>query len=124
MVEESNFNVVETPIPKPNHGELLIRSHWLSLDPYMRGRMSDAKSYATPVQIGGVMVGGAVGEVVESNNPKFKAGDFVVGPLGWQTHAVSSGEGLIKVDPNLVPLSAYLGVAGMPVPESMTRIRT
>jgi hypothetical protein len=80
----------------------------------MRGRISDAKSYATPVQIGAVMVGGTVGEVVESNNPRFKPGEFVVGPLGWQTHAVSGGEGLMKVDPKLVPLSAYLGVAGMP----------
>jgi hypothetical protein len=80
----------------------------------MRGRMSDAKSYATPVQIGEVMVGGVVGEVAESNHPKFKAGDYVVGPLGWQLYAVSNGEGLAKVDPKLVPLSYYLGVAGMP----------
>jgi len=113
-VEESNFNIVETPIPKPGPGELLVKNHWLSLDPYMRGRMSDAKSYATPVQIGAVMVGGTVGEVAESNNPRFKPGDFVVGSLGWQSYAVSGGEGLMKVDPKLVPLSAYLGVAGMP----------
>jgi NADPH-dependent curcumin reductase CurA len=113
-VEESNFNIVETPIAKPGPNELLVKNHWLSLDPYMRGRMSDAKSYAQPVQIGQVMVGGTVGEIVESNNPKFKPGDFVVGALGWQTHAVTNGEGLMKVDPKLIPLSAYLGVAGMP----------
>jgi NADPH-dependent curcumin reductase len=113
-VEESNFRIVESPIPKPGPGQLLVKNLWLSLDPYMRGRMSDAKSYATPVQIGEVMVGGVVGEVVESNHPKFKAGDYVVGPLGWQLYAVSNGEGLAKVDPKLVPLSYYLGVAGMP----------
>jgi NADPH-dependent curcumin reductase CurA len=113
-VEESNFKIVETPTAKPGPNELLVKNHWLSLDPYMRGRMSDAKSYAQPVQIGQVMVGGTVGEVVESNNPKFKPGDFVVGSLGWQTHAVTNGDGLMKVDPKLIPLSAYLGVAGMP----------
>ena len=113
-VEESNFRIVESPIAKPGPGQLLVKNLWLSLDPYMRGRMSDAKSYATPVQIGEVMVGGVVGEVAESNNPKFKAGDYVVGPLGWQLYAVSNGEGLAKVDPKLVPLSYYLGVAGMP----------
>ena len=78
-VQESNFRVAETPLPKPGPGQFLVKSLWLSLDPYMRGRMSDAKSYATPVQIGDVMVGGAVGEVVESNNPKFTPGDHVVG---------------------------------------------
>jgi len=113
-VEESNFRIVETPVPKPGPGQVLVKNLWLSLDPYMRGRMSDAKSYATPVQIGEVMVGGAVGEVAESNNPKFKPGDHVVGPLGWQLYAVSGGEGLVKIDPKLVPPSYYLGVAGMP----------
>ncbi len=113
-VEESNFRIVESPVPKPGPGQLLVKNLWLSLDPYMRGRMSDAKSYATPVQIGEVMVGGVVGEVAESNHPKFKPGDNVVGPLGWQLYAASSGDGLAKVDPKLVPLSYYLGVAGMP----------
>ncbi len=113
-VEESNFRIVETAVPKPGPGQVLVKNLWLSLDPYMRGRMSDAKSYATPVQIGEVMVGGVVGEVAESNNPKFKPGDNVVGPLGWQLYAVSSGDGLMKIDPKLVPPSYYLGVAGMP----------
>jgi len=113
-VEESNFRIVEAPVPKPGAGQLLVKNLWLSLDPYMRGRMSDAKSYATPVQIGEVMVGGVVGEVMESSNSKFKTGDHVVGPLGWQLYAVTSGEGLVKIDPKLVPLSYYLGVAGMP----------
>jgi NADPH-dependent curcumin reductase len=113
-VEESNFRIVESAVPQLGPGQLLVKNLWLSLDPYMRGRMSDAKSYATPVQIGEVMVGGAVGEVVESNHPKFKPGDNLVGPFGWQLYAVSNGEGLAKVDPKLVPLSYYLGVAGMP----------
>jgi NADPH-dependent curcumin reductase CurA len=93
---------------------MLVKIHWLSLDPYMRGRMSTGKSYAKPVEIGDVMVGGTVGEVVASSGGKFKVGDFVVGPLGWQQVALSNGEGLMKIDPKLVPLSAYLGVAGMP----------
>src|SRR3954454_11515052 len=113
-VEESNFNIVETPIPKPGPGELLIKNHFLSLDPYMRGRMNDVKSYSPAVKIGEVMVGGTVGEVLESNHPKYKPGEFVVGRVGWQQYGVSDGEGLMKVDPKLVPLSAYLGVCGMP----------
>jgi NADPH-dependent curcumin reductase len=113
-VEESNFRIVETPIPKPEARQLLIKIHWLSLDPYMRGRMGTAKSYTKPVEIGEVMTGGTVGEVIESSNPKFKTGDYVVGSLGWQQYAVSDGEGLTKVDPKLVPLSCYVGVVGMP----------
>ena len=113
-VEESNFNIVETPIPTPGPGEVLVKNHWLSLDPYMRGRMNDVKSYSPAVKIGEVMVGGTVGEVLESNHPKFKSGDFVVGRVGWQLYGVADAESLVKVDPKLVPLSAYLGVAGMP----------
>lgn len=113
-VEESNFRIVETEMPKPGPGELLVKNVWLSLDPYMRGRMNAVKSYTKYVEIGEVMVGGTVGEVVESNHPRFKAGDYVVGSLGWQLYAVSNGEGLTKVDPELVPLSAYLGACGMP----------
>ena len=113
-VQESNFNIVETPVPKPGPGEVLVKNHWLSLDPYMRGRMNDVKSYTPPVQIGEVMVGGTVGEVLESNHPKFKPGDFVVGRVGWQLYGVSDAESLTKIDPKLIPLSAYLGVAGMP----------
>ena len=113
-VEESNFRIVELDVPKPAHGEILVKNLWLSLDPYMRGRMSAAKSYAKGVEIGEVMTGGTVGQVVESNHPKFKVGDHVVGSLGWQLYAVSHGEGLTVIDPNVVPLSAYLGVCGMP----------
>jgi NADPH-dependent curcumin reductase CurA len=113
-VEESNFNVVRSPLPKPGPGQLLIKILWLSLDPYMRGRMSAVKSYAKSVEVGEVMVGGTVGEVIESTNLRFPVGSHVVGSLGWQQYAVSDGEGLMKVDPKLVPLSYYLGVAGMP----------
>ena len=113
-VEEGNFKITESPLPKPGSGQVLVKIRWLSLDPYMRGRMSAAKSYAKSVEIGEVMTGGTVGEVVESNLEKFKRGDYVVGSLGWQQYAVSDGDGLTKVDPNLVPLSCYLGCVGMP----------
>ncbi len=113
-VQESDFRIVETPVPEPGPGQMLVKIHWLSLDPYMRGRMSTGKSYAKPAEIGEPMVGGTVGEVVASAGGKFQPGDFVVGSLGWQQYALTNGEGLLKVDPSLVPLSAYLGVAGMP----------
>ncbi len=113
-VQESDFRIVESPLPKPGPGQLLVKVRWLSLDPYMRGRMSTGKSYAKPVEIGDVMTGGTVGEVLESTNRKYKPGDYVVGPLGWQQYAASDGEGLTKVDPELVPLSCYLGCVGMP----------
>lgn len=113
-VTESNFQLVERDIPAPGPGEVLVRNHWLSLDPYMRGRMSASKSYAAAVEIGDVMVGGTVGEVITSNHPRHKAGDFVVGSTGWQLYAVATGESLNRVDPDLVPLSAYLGIVGMP----------
>ena len=113
-VEESNFRLQETAIAEPGPNQVLVRNHWLSLDPYMRGRMSDAKSYAKSVEIGEVMVGGTAGEVVKSNHPKFVPGDQVVGALGWQTWGVADGATLQKVDARAIPLSAYLGPLGMP----------
>jgi NADPH-dependent curcumin reductase len=112
--KSSDFRLEEMPFPKPGAGEVLLRTKWLSLDPYMRGRMSDAPSYAKPVEIGGVMEGGTVSEVVASNNERFAPGDIVLGHTGWQTHAVSSGKGLRKLDPALAPVSTGLGVLGMP----------
>lgn len=112
--KESDFKLVESPVPVPKAGEMLVRSIYLSVDPYMRGRMSDAKSYAPPVQLGEVMVGGVVGQVVESNHTKFQVGDFVVGFFGWQEYAISDGRGVRKVDPNLAPISTALGVLGIP----------
>ena len=113
-VTEANFQIVERDLPVPGPGEILVRNHWLSLDPYMRGRMNASKSYAAAVEIGDVMTGGTVGEVLESNHPRVKAGDFVVGNTGWQLYAAVAGESVTRVDPQLVPLSAYLGVVGMP----------
>jgi NADPH-dependent curcumin reductase CurA len=109
-----NFRLEEGPVPAPGEGQVLLRTVWLSLDPYMRGRMSDAASYATPVPIGGVMEGGAVCEVVASNNPAFAKGDIVFGQIGWQSHAISDGTGLKKIDPKLAPISTGVGVLGMP----------
>lgn len=113
-VQEIDFRWVEAEVPKIGNGQLLVRNHYLSLDPYMRGRMNDAKSYAKSVGLNEVMVGGAVGEVIESHHPNFKAGDKVVGSFGWQLYAASDGIGVQKVDDQLAPLSAYLGVLGMP----------
>lgn len=110
----SDFRVEEFAIPTPAAGEVLLRTIWLSLDPYMRGRMSDGPSYATPVPIGGVMEAGTVCEVIATNNPGFAKGDIVLSRAGWQTHAVSDGKGLAKVDPKLAPISTAIGVLGMP----------
>ncbi|MEO7129090.1 MAG: NADP-dependent oxidoreductase [Rhodoferax sp.] len=109
-----NFRLRETPLPTPADGELLLRTLYLSLDPYMRGRMSDAKSYAAPVAIGDVMVGGTVSQVQTSNHPDFKQGDLVLGFSGWQDHALSDSTGLSKLDPKMENPSLALGVLGMP----------
>jgi NADPH-dependent curcumin reductase len=109
-----NFELTETAIPEPGDGELLMRTRYLSLDPYMRGRMSAAKSYAKPAAVGAPMVGGTVGEVVTSRHPNYAAGDIVLGYGGWQDYALSSGAGLRKLDPAAAPVSTALGVLGMP----------
>ncbi|HEV8029265.1 MAG TPA: NADP-dependent oxidoreductase [Stellaceae bacterium] len=111
---ESNFRIAETPIPAVGDGQVLVKSHYLSLDPYMRGRMNDSRSYAAKVEIGQVMGGEAVGEVVQSKNPQFKPGDTVLNRAGWQQYGLSDGSDLRKVDPKAVPISTYLGVVGMP----------
>jgi len=110
----SDFRAEEFPLPAPGDRQVLLRTIWLSLDPYMRGRMSDAASYAAPVQIGEVMEGGTISEVIASNNAGFKKGDIVLSRAGWQTHAVSDGLGLRKIDPKLAPVSTAVGVLGMP----------
>ncbi|MEY8828098.1 NADP-dependent oxidoreductase [Sedimentitalea sp. XS_ASV28] len=109
-----NFNYEAKPMPVPGEGEVLVRVHYISLDPYMRGRMDDAKSYADPVPIGGTMEAGGVGEVIASNSPDYKPGDFVFGMLGWATHAVQPAKMLRKLDPAQGPITAALGVLGMP----------
>jgi NADPH-dependent curcumin reductase CurA len=110
----ANFRLEEVELPPLRPGQVLVRNHWLSLDPYMRGRMNEGRSYAAAQPLGEVMVGGTAGEVLESRNPAFAAGDRVVGYLGWQEYGVSDGAGLYKVDTAHVPLSAYLGPVGMP----------
>ena len=113
----SNFKLVATDTPALQDGQVLVRNHFLSLDPYMRGRMNDAKSYAQPQPLGEVMQGGTVGEVVESRSPKFAVGDKVVGFGGWQEYSVADANqpgSLKKVDTTHVPLSHYLGAVGMP----------
>ena len=114
MAKESDFKLVETPVPQPGPGEMLVRMLYVSVDPYMRSRMNDVKSYAPPVQIGEVMGGGAVGKVVDSKNPQFAAGDLVEGLFGWQEYAISNGKGVRKLDPALAPVSTALGILGMP----------
>jgi NADPH-dependent curcumin reductase CurA len=109
-----NFELVEKPRPDPSEGEVLMRTLYLSLDPYMRGRMSDAKSYAKPAEIGQPMLGATVAEIVASRNPSYAMGDIVLGYGGWQEYAVSNGAGLRKLDPNRAPVSTALGVLGMP----------
>jgi NADPH-dependent curcumin reductase CurA len=115
-VTESNFRLETAPVPKPADGEVLVKNHWLSLDPYMRGRMSQQKSYAKGVEIGEVMTGETVGEVVESKHPKLKPGDKVATGqgAGWQLYCCLKGERLAKVDDSKAPLSYYLGCLGMP----------
>ena len=110
----SDFRIEEIPVPAPGPGQVLLRTIWLSLDPYMRGRISDAASYAQPVPIGGVIEAGTVCEVIASNNPAFAKGDIVLARAGWQTHALSDGKGLAKIDPKLAPISTAVGVLGMP----------
>lgn len=113
-VRPEHFRLEEVPVPALADGQLLVRNRFLSLDPYMRGAMNDRKSYRKPQALGETMVGGTVGEVIESRHPQFAVGDTVVGGFGWQHYGVSDGAGLRKVDTARVPMQAYLGVAGMP----------
>jgi NADPH-dependent curcumin reductase len=109
-----DFEIAEGPIPDPGEGEVLVRGIYLSLDPYMRGRMSAARSYAKPVEVGAVMEGRVVGHVVRSRDPSFREGDYVLGAYGWQLYSAVSGTDLVKLDPAEAPLSTALGVLGMP----------
>jgi NADPH-dependent curcumin reductase len=109
-----NFEAADAPVPEPKDGDVLRRTIYLSLDPYMRGRMSDAPSYSAPFKVGDAMGGHTVSEVVESRNPAFAKGDFVTGYDGWQTYGLSNGKELRKLDPKAVPISTAIGVLGMP----------
>ncbi len=114
-VSPANFRIVETPVPTPGPDQVLVRHSFLSLDPYMRGRLSDAKSYAKPQELGAVMIGDAAGIVEASHNPRFHPGDAVVATGGgWQLYSLSNGKGLRTVDAKAAPIQAYLGSLGMP----------
>ncbi|MCT7325662.1 NADP-dependent oxidoreductase [Ralstonia mojiangensis] len=113
-VTPDNFRLETVDVPELQDGQVLVRNHFLSLDPYMRGRMNDSKSYAEPQPLDEVMIGGTVGVVEASENPSFAVGDNVVGMFGWQEMGVSDGRGIQKVDTRHIPLSAYLGSVGMP----------
>ena len=110
---QENFEIVEAEAPRPADGKILVRNLLMSVDPYMRGRMDDVKSYAPPFQVGEPLDGGAVGEVVESTVEEFKPGDTVLHGLGWREYAVLDARHAVKVDPSVAPLGAYLGVLGM-----------
>ena len=109
-----NFALVETELPAPADGQVLIRNRFISVDPYMRGRMRDTRSYTPPFGLDEPLTGGAVGEVISSASEEFAAGDFVLHMLGWREYALAEARGLTKVDPSLAPLQSYLGVLGMP----------
>ncbi len=112
--EARHFRLIETPVPEPAVGEVLVRSIYLSVDPYMRGRLRPGPSYAEPQKIGEVMIGEVVGEIIASRHSRYVAGDLVTADIGWQTHGVVRGSGLRKLDPGAAPISTALGVLGMP----------
>lgn len=114
LPKESDFELVELPLPSLAEGQLVLRTLFLSVDPYMRSRISGIRTYADPVNIGQRMVGGTVGQVIESKNPQFKPGEFYEGYWGWQEYFISNGDHLRKLDPSLAPVSTALGVLGMP----------
>ena len=111
---DEDFLLESIPMPTPAEGEVLVEVHYMSLDPYMRGRMDDAKSYANPVPLGGTMEGGGVGQIVASNAADYAVGDYVFGMLGWASHACLRAKELQKLDPKLAPITTALGVLGMP----------
>ena len=121
--KDSDFKLEEEAVPTPRSGSVLLRTIYLSLDPYMRGRMNATKSYAASVEIGAVMTAGAVSHVVESKHPDFAVGDLVFGQTGWQDYALSDGKGLRKLDPAKAPISTALGILGMPGLTAYTGLR-
>ena len=113
-VTEENFTLTEGPLPDPGDGQLLVRNIFMSVDPYMRGRMNDRKSYVPPFQVGEVLQAGVVGQLVASNNTDFAEGDYVTGMLGWENYSLSDGAQLRKIDAGGAPMSYHLGILGMP----------
>ena len=109
---ETDFELIEEPKPTPGDGQFLVRTKFVSVDPYMRGRMNEQRSYADPFEIGKVIYGGAVGEIVESDHDRYQVGGFVHGMWGWQDYAVCEGTEVYPVDPNLAPIQTSIGVLG------------
>ena len=114
LPSERDFELVTAPIPTPTAGEVLVRNLYMSVDPYMRGRMTEQPSYVTPFQLGQPLDGGCVGQIVESNAGTFQVEDYILGRKGWREYYVSDGADLTKIDATLAPPQAYLGVLGMP----------
>lgn len=115
MPSEDNFELADVPVPAPAEGEFLARNLWMSVDPYMRGRMKPGRgSYVEPFEVGKPLDGGCVARVVQSRHPAFREGDYVLGALGWRDYWVSDGTGVQKIDPEAAPIQAFLGVLGMP----------
>ncbi len=114
MVSEEDFELVRVEVPEAGEGEVLVKNIYMSVDPYMRGRMNAAKSYVAPFELGQPLDGGCVGQVVRSKNPAFAEGEYVVGTKGWREYFVSDGSDLTKVDPSVAPVQSYLGALGMP----------
>jgi NADPH:quinone reductase len=112
--DESCFKMVTSAIPQPMNGQILLRTKFLSVDPYMRGRMNDRRSYVAPFQLNAVLNGGIVGEIIESKSNYFVKGDIVVGNLGWQDYSIAAEEDVRKINPDIAPISTALGVLGMP----------
>lgn len=114
MPSDQDFNFVESSIPTPNENEILVKTLYLSVDPYMRGRMNDEKSYIAPFELNKVIMGGVVAEVIESKSPSFEKGDIVTGNLKWAKFSIASEKEVRKIDPNVAPISTHLGILGMP----------
>lgn len=113
MPTEEDFEIIEVPVPDPGEGEILVQNIYMSVDPYMRGRMIDRESYQPPFQLGKTLDGGSIGKVVKSNGGTFQIGDYVLSNLGWREYYVSNGSGLTKIDHTIAPIQSYLGVLGM-----------
>ena len=111
---EDDFVMVSVPVREPNDGEILVQNEYISVDPYMRGRMNDYKSYTPPFKIGETITGGSVGKIILSKSEKYQAGEYVLNFAGWREYFVSNGEGLTKIDPSIAPIQSFLGVLGMP----------
>ena len=118
MPTPANFRLESGPVPEPGDGQFVIAVQFLSVDPYMRGRMKDAASYAAPIQLGELITGGGVGRVIASRNPRYEVGDSVMGDVGWQTHCLTDGKGFRKVDPSLWPRSVRVSTPRPPVTRS------